>query len=199
MARKDFGMDIEELRAKYKLGDEVNAGARGKGKERDEYRVDGDANGEVEELEYTQARGKLSKRTLSDFGAPCSRTSAASTKIYALRSSLPVNLLAAMSNPQSLPRNEDEDALEGDTPDEGDSGALLRLEKGDGTASGNIGLMGIRSIIMCIILAYGRVIMDGELCFLQTTALMAFLFAGFNVLCSDITPMQIISTHFFVD
>ena len=43
-----------------------------------------------------------------------------------------------------------------------DSGALLPLDKADGTPSGSIQLLGIRTVILSLVMCMGRVIADGE-------------------------------------
>ena len=162
-------MDIVELRAKYKPGDEVANGtqANGKGKKRAANGANGEVDGEEDEMEETQARANKSRCELEFAWADIRNSYVAATgsKTYALRSTLPVELVAAISNPHrlpALPRDDDDDELDEEVTEKADSGALLRLEKGDGTASGSVGLLGIRSLIMCIILTYGRVITDGE-------------------------------------
>jgi hypothetical protein len=42
-----------------------------------------------------------------------------------------------------------------------DSGALIPWEKADGTSTGSIQLLGIRTLILCLVLCHGRVIADG--------------------------------------
>jgi len=42
-----------------------------------------------------------------------------------------------------------------------DSGALLPLDKADGTQSGSIQLLGIRTVILSLVMCMGRVIADG--------------------------------------
>lgn len=42
-----------------------------------------------------------------------------------------------------------------------DSGALIPWEKADGTSAGSIQLLGIRTVILCLVLCHGRVIADG--------------------------------------
>ena len=43
-----------------------------------------------------------------------------------------------------------------------DPGALLPLDKADGTASGSIQLLGLRTVIMSLVMCMGRVIADGK-------------------------------------
>lgn len=46
---------------------------------------------------------------------------------------------------------------------EHDSGALVRWEKADGGAGGALGLLGIRTVILCLVLCLGRTVSDGAL------------------------------------
>ena len=67
-----------------------------------------------------------------------------------------------MSDPRPLPHLElAEDEMKEDE-DHPDSGALIRWEKGDGGPSGHVALLGIRTIILCLVLCMGRMIQDGE-------------------------------------
>jgi hypothetical protein len=42
-----------------------------------------------------------------------------------------------------------------------DLGAVVRWEKGDGTASGHLALLGLRTVILSLVMVLGRVIQDG--------------------------------------
>jgi hypothetical protein len=53
--------------------------------------------------------------------------------------------------------NEDND------DDHVDTGALIPFDKADGSATGSIQLLGVRTVILCLVLCMGRVIADGEL------------------------------------
>jgi hypothetical protein len=66
-----------------------------------------------------------------------------------------------MSVPTPIPRSADDEPA-GD-PGQPDSGALIRWEKADGGPSGSIGLLGIRTVILCLVLCTDRSITDGEL------------------------------------
>ena len=66
-----------------------------------------------------------------------------------------------MSEPRPLPRDPDDRDDEETIPD---SGALTRWEKSDGTGSGNVALLGIRTLVLSLVMCMGRVISDGE-CF----------------------------------
>lgn len=86
--------------------------------------------------------------------------------MYILRSVLPEAVIASMSTPKALPvlNSAGEQLVDptADGDDAEDSGALLRWEKGDGTASGHVALLGIRTVILCLVLAKERVIQDGK-------------------------------------
>ena len=79
-----------------------------------------------------------------------------------LRNVLPASIITMMSTERPL-RHLDlaEDEWQED-PDAPDSGALLRWEKSDGTESGHVAMLGIRTIILSLVLCSGRVIQDGE-------------------------------------
>ena len=87
----------------------------------------------------------------------------AGTKTWILRSTLPPELVAAMANPLPLPMfDASGNASTQDTDEPTDSGALIRWEKADGTASGNLGLLGVRTVVLCLMMCLGRVIQDGK-------------------------------------
>jgi hypothetical protein len=67
-----------------------------------------------------------------------------------------------MSDPRPLPHLQLADDEIQEDEDHPDSGALLRWEKGDGGPSGHVALLGIRTIILCLVLCMGRVIQDGK-------------------------------------
>lgn len=67
-----------------------------------------------------------------------------------------------MNEPRAMPGfpvEADEYREDEDVPD---SGALLRWEKGDGGSVGHVALLGIRTVIFCLIICSGRMIQDGE-------------------------------------
>lgn len=76
---------------------------------------------------------------------------------YILRSTLPPELVerTARPNPIALERPVDDE-----TPD---SGALIDWENGDGTQTAHVALLGIRTIILCLIMVNGRVMSDGKI------------------------------------
>ena len=75
-----------------------------------------------------------------------------------------------MANPLPLPVfDANGHAPAQDTDEPTDSGALIRWEKADGTASGNLGLLGVRTVVLCLVMCLGRVIQDGELPSLDET------------------------------
>ncbi|OCF35722.1 hypothetical protein I316_02777 [Kwoniella heveanensis BCC8398] len=160
--RDTMGCELYEVRAKDKgnvSATQVNGEAtepragqtqaqRNKGKGR--ARAAGDDDAEEDE-EDGGADG--------DEGVPSThRARATGTKAYILRSILPPDLLAAMSYPAPLPVGAEAQEEEGE-----DSGALIQWEKGDGTSSGHIALLGIRTIILAVIMTLGRVASDDQL------------------------------------
>ena len=66
-----------------------------------------------------------------------------------------------MANPNPLPLLDARGDGTMDDDERADSGALIRWEKADGTASGNVGLLGVRTVILCLVMCMGRVIQDG--------------------------------------
>ncbi|WWC98140.1 hypothetical protein V866_005031 [Kwoniella sp. B9012] len=153
--RESVGCELVEVRGRGKgaIADgEILAGAGGaggrKGKGRARQNGNGNGNGNNENDEEDD-----------DENAPAptqtQKGKSASTKVYILRSIIAPDLLAAMSNPSPLPLGlEDEDEAGKD------SGALLQWEKGDGTSSGHIALLGIRTVILAIVMTMGRVVSD---------------------------------------
>lgn len=65
--------------------------------------------------------------------------------------------MMAIPRPLNIPNDE------ADREDDGhvDSGALVPLDKADGTTSGSIQLLGVRTVILSLIMCVGRVIGDG--------------------------------------
>lgn len=82
------------------------------------------------------------------------------SKTYIVRSALPAALIAEMTKPNPLPMPEDEAATEAA---QADSGAVLQWEKADASQTGALGLLGIRTVILCIILSLGRSVPDDQL------------------------------------
>jgi hypothetical protein len=66
----------------------------------------------------------------------------------------------AMAETIPLAMSQDDNGRRED--DHVDSGALIPWDKADGTAAGSIELLGIRTVIMCLVMCNGRVIADGE-------------------------------------
>jgi hypothetical protein len=64
-----------------------------------------------------------------------------------------------------------------------DSGALLPLDKADGTPSGSIQLLGIRTVILSLVMCMGRVIADG------TSPSIALLIHRPPTLSTQATPL----------
>jgi hypothetical protein len=81
------------------------------------------------------------------------------TGSYILRNILPREIVAAMAVPAPLPAFDPEDAAYTETLAE-DSGALIPWEKTD--VGSSIELLGIRSVILCMVLAMGRSADDRE-------------------------------------
>ncbi len=73
-------------------------------------------------------------------------------------------MIMAMSTPSSLSLLNGHPLNEGniyEPEDTVDSGALLRLEKADGSSTGGMGLLGVKTVILCLMLCLGRVVKDG--------------------------------------
>lgn len=68
---------------------------------------------------------------------------------------------ALLSVPQPLPLF-DVDGERADDDGYVDSGAIVPWDKADGSSSGSIQMLGIRTVILCLLLCAGRVIDDGE-------------------------------------
>lgn len=49
-----------------------------------------------------------------------------------------------------------------DESDQVDSGAIIAWDKVDGTGSGNVQMLGIRTVILCLVMCMGRLVTDGE-------------------------------------
>lgn len=65
--------------------------------------------------------------------------------------------MMAIPRPLNIPNDE----TNRDEDDYVDSGALVPLDKADGTTSGSIQLLGVRTVILSLIMCVGRVIGDG--------------------------------------
>lgn len=61
-----------------------------------------------------------------------------------------------------LPLNIPADERGNNDDDYVESGALLPLDKADGTPSGSIQLLGVRTVILSLVMCMGRVIADGK-------------------------------------
>ncbi|WWC63856.1 uncharacterized protein I303_106461 [Kwoniella dejecticola CBS 10117] len=145
--RNTVGCELVEVRPRGKgaaQNGEVQATQNG-GKDKGKGRARQNGNNEEDEND--------------DEAAPTqSKKSSSSTNAYILRSILPPRLLAAMSNPSPLPLEPEAEDAAGE-----DFGALLAWDKGDGTSSGHIALLGIRTVILAIVMTMGRVIADDVL------------------------------------
>ncbi|RSH95070.1 hypothetical protein EHS25_000156 [Saitozyma podzolica] len=175
--RSKFGMELYELRGKGKgeatrvldAPDEdgkkkqtqtqtqtqaTQGGGKGKGRARLQNIEEEDEDDDEEEEEEATQPGKKQK--------------VAGSKTYILRSTLPADLLEVMSEPNPLPLFQpDEDERDHPSYDDGDgpadSGALINWEKGDGTGTGHVAMIGVRTLILCLVLCAGRVIQDDQL------------------------------------
>ncbi|WWC72934.1 uncharacterized protein I206_106898 [Kwoniella pini CBS 10737] len=140
--RNTVDCELVEVRARGKgvaqdgVVEATQAGRKGKGRARQ--------NGNEEEDDEEE-----------DAAPTQSKKASSSTKSYILRSILPPPLLAAMSRSSPLPLGVESEENAGQ-----DSGALLAWDKGDGTSSGHIALLGIRTVILAVVMTMGRVISD---------------------------------------
>lgn len=160
--RSVFGLEIVELRARRKgdLDDvQTQATQTQRKKKKRRRRDDGsDASGSEEEEdddgEAVAAKSKLDAlHSMKLMSVPMSKT-------YIVRSSLPAPLIAEMTRPNPLPQPESESAAAIAAQD---SGAVLQWEKADASQTGSLGLLGIRTVILCIILSLGRSVPDDQL------------------------------------
>ncbi|RXK35162.1 hypothetical protein M231_07574 [Tremella mesenterica] len=157
--RTKFGMELVELRSRHKgnmfvSGDTQSVQtqtqtqiAKKKGRPSlAAIQEESEDEGEGEQPQ-TQAATQAKKTTTG-------------TKTYVLRSVLPAELLAHMSIPDPLPLRDDDERVENEKPD---SGALLRWEKAAGTVSAHPALLGVRTVVLCLVLCLGRVVGDDHL------------------------------------
>lgn len=86
----------------------------------------------------------------------------AKSNTYILRSTLSPELLSLMNDPRPLTHLIHEQDEYREREDHPDSGAMLRWEKADGTNSGHVALLGIRTVILSLILCSGRMMQDGK-------------------------------------
>lgn len=66
-----------------------------------------------------------------------------------------------MATPQPFPMFD----AAGDRADESDhvdSGAIIAWDKVDGTGSGSVQMLGIRTVVLCLVMCMGRLVTDGE-------------------------------------
>lgn len=171
--RTKFGMELVEMRARPKPGQPGQAAEtqatqrkdKGKGRQGngDDDEDSDDADGEAAAQAGKRQKGGFRRRRDS-CGLMVVLVKGSGN--YILRSVLPEAVIASMSDPKALPMlNSAGERLVDPTADgeeAEDSGALLRWEKGDGTASGHVALLGIRTVILCLVLANERVIQDGK-------------------------------------
>lgn len=98
---------------------------------------------------FASLRGYSEFRILTPAAGP-------STGLFILRSILAPKLVNQMADPQPIPV---EHPVQDEEPD---NGALLDWQNGDSTQSGHIALLGIRTIILCLVMSNGRVMTDGK-------------------------------------
>ncbi|BEI85820.1 hypothetical protein CcaverHIS002_0601070 [Cutaneotrichosporon cavernicola] len=166
LLRSTFGMEMHELRAKQR-GDEAlmqetqATQAQTQQTQRKKRLRPVQEEGDEEDDEEEEAEGSTSTQRQKE-------KKVAGTRSYILRSVLPGPLIAEMNRPAPLPSFEGDRGNANAVADsESDAGALLRWDKADPTPAGHIALLGIRTVILCLILAQGRVI--------EERALYAFL------------------------
>lgn len=90
------------------------------------------------------------------------------TRVYVLRSILPAGVIEACTRTKELPlfNTTDQEYIK---VLEEDEGAIIKPES-DGTATGGVEMLGLRSVILCAILAYGRKVDERECRLLPTRA-----------------------------
>lgn len=185
MLRSTFGLELHELRAKSRGEADTQTQAqaetqaqthtqaqRKKRTSRHGRNDDDDQEDDEGEEDEAAANGSPRKKEKKGrfvqlegcrFGSATQLTAVAGTRAYILRSILAPELIEGMNRPAPLPYLE-EDRLDANivADSETDGGALLRWDKADPTPAGHIALVGVRSVILCLILAHGRVIEERE-------------------------------------
>ncbi|KAK4689364.1 hypothetical protein P7C73_g732, partial [Tremellales sp. Uapishka_1] len=149
--RQTCGMDLVEIRQKYKRGDEIDSQTapaqqtQRKGKQRALNAIDEEEE-ESEEEPDQQSAAAASKGKKGP-----------GTKVYILQNILPAELLKAANTPHPLPLFGDDDRRDNDLVSI-DMGSLIRYETGE-----NMALLGIRTLILCLIMVHDRVMHDDHL------------------------------------
>ncbi|OXC60434.1 hypothetical protein C358_04148 [Cryptococcus neoformans MW-RSA852] len=163
--RNTFGCELYEIRARGKgesMEDPSQTQAmtqtqkKGKGKGRQPNRRM-DAIEEEEEREEGEEEGGEGEEEEGGVIATQSIKRETGTNVYILQNILPGKILEAMAEPAPLPHGIQ---FEGD---DDDSGALLQWDKGDGGIIGHVGLLGIRTLILSLVLCHNRIISDDHL------------------------------------
>nr|ODN90611.1 hypothetical protein L203_01722 [Cryptococcus depauperatus CBS 7841] len=115
--------------------------------------------GEVQEIHTQTQNPGNQRRPLADGGLAAIEEGAeeAGTRVYVLQSILPSETIKIMAEPFAFDHD-----VQDEVEDE-DSGALIRWDKGDGGVTGHVGLLGIRTVILSIIMCLGRVVSDDHL------------------------------------
>ncbi|KAI9636924.1 MAGE family-domain-containing protein [Dioszegia hungarica] len=158
--KKVFGMELVELKQKYKAGDDL--------REIERQHDEAVASQTAEATQATQKKGKGRRRQDSEDESEESEEEVVekkkkkgkagpSTGLFILRSILAPKLVNQMADPQPIPV---EHPVQDEEPD---NGALLDWQNGDSTQSGHIALLGIRTIILCLVMSNGRVMTDEQL------------------------------------
>ncbi|KGB75826.2 hypothetical protein CNBG_1664 [Cryptococcus deuterogattii R265] len=157
--RNVFGCELYEIRARGKEESTEDPSQtqtmtqtqkKGKGKEKQSNRrmdaVEGEEEDEDED-EEEEEDATATQRVKRETG----------TKVYILQNILPGKVIEAMAEPAPLPYGIQAEG------DDDDSGALLQWDKGDGGIIGHVGLLGIRTLILSLVLCHNRIISDDHL------------------------------------
>ncbi|WVQ74445.1 hypothetical protein IAR50_004046 [Cryptococcus sp. DSM 104548] len=158
--RESFGCEMVELRKKNEgaAAPDVPANAqqsqaaatqprKSKGKGRARL-----SNGGLEAVDEDEEEDEE-----DDEPADTQRTRETGAGVYVLQSTLPSSIIEAMNEPRAYP-----EGVRG-ADDEPDCGALLPWDKADAGVVGHVGLLGLRTLILSLILGLGRVASDDNL------------------------------------
>ncbi|ODN97304.1 hypothetical protein L198_03867 [Cryptococcus wingfieldii CBS 7118] len=159
--RETFGCEMVELRKKNEGAAAPDASVRaqqsqaaatqskknkGKGRARP-------SNGGLNAVEEEEEEDEE-----DDEPAATQRTKETGSGVYILQSTLPSSIIDFMNNPRPLPQETQDQVEEAE-----DSGALLPWDKADGGVIGHVGLMGLRTLILSLIMGLGRATSDDNL------------------------------------
>lgn len=170
MLRTKFGMELYELQKKPKAGatdDQAASQTQARAQTQRGRRSSGrlDAIDEVEEDagddDGATQGGKHGKNACCVIASRRLIHSIARSNQWIVRSILSFDIRELLAIPQALPLFDEDEGRPG-VSDDVDSGAVIPWDKADGTASGNVQMMGVRMIILCLVMCSGRVISDGE-------------------------------------